>query len=143
MLQRVGEWLRKNGEAIYGTELFTFDLQERGNHRGDWNFYGPMTVRENSLYWLIRRSHGVEAILGGLENRVLSVHRLDSGEALPFTQTDSRLQISGVPIKDETGLWPALRIECDGPPVVYQSGGLRVPTVSHPHYDPCPSDIAH
>ena len=58
--------------------------------------------------------------------------RLDNGEALPFTQTGSRVQIGNVPATDETGLWPALRIECDGPPVVYQTGGLRLPKVSHP-----------
>ena len=143
VLSRVGEWLRKNGEAIYGTEPFTFDLQQRGDHRGDWNFYGPMTVKGNALYWLIRRPHGESATLGGLENKVLSVHRLDNGVALPFTQSGTRVQISNVPKTDETGLWPALEIECDGPPVVYQSGGLRIPKVPHPHYDPCPSDIAH
>ena len=26
---------------------------------------------------------------------------------------------------------------------MHQSGGLRVPNVPHPRYDPCPSDIAH
>ena len=143
VLKRVGDWLRKNGEAIYGTELFTFNLQERGDHRGDWNFYGPMTVKENFLYWLIRRPHGSSATLGGLENKALSVQRLDNGETLPFTQTGTRVQISNVPKTDESGLWPALKIECDGPPVVYQNGGLRVPKVPHPHYDPCPPDIAH
>jgi alpha-L-fucosidase len=143
VLHRVGEWLRKNGEAIYGTELFTFDLQERGDHRGDWNFHGPMTVQGNSLFWLLRRPPGENATLGGLQNKAVSVIRLDTGEALPFTQTGTRLQIGNVPKTDETGLWPALRIECDGAPMVYQSGGLRIPKVPHPHYDPCPSDIAH
>jgi alpha-L-fucosidase len=143
VLARVGAWLRKNGEAIYGTEPFTFDLQQRGAHRGDWNFYGPMTAKDNTLYWLIRRPHGDAVTLGGLENKVLSVHRLDTGAALPFSQSGSRLQIGSVPQTDETGLWPTLRIECDAPPVVYQSGGLRIPRVAHPHYDPCPSDIAH
>jgi alpha-L-fucosidase len=143
VLARVGAWLRKNGEAIYGTEPFTFDLQQRGTHRGDWNFYGPMTVKGNTLYWLIRRPHSDAATLGGLENKVLSVHRLDNGAALPFSQSGSRLQIGSVPLTDETGLWPALRIECDAPPVVYQTGGLRIPEAVHPHYDPCPSDIAH
>jgi len=143
VLSRVGEWLRKNGDAIYGTELFTYNLQERGDHRGDWNFHGPMTVKGNALYWLIRRPHGDAATLGGLENKVLSVRRLDNAEALPFTQTGDRVQIGNVPKTDETGLWPALKIECDGPPVVYQSCGLRVPRAPHPHYDPCPSDIAH
>ena len=143
VLSRVGAWLRKNGEAIYGTELFTFSLQERGDHRGDWNFHGPMTVKGNSLFWPLRRSPGDKATLGGLQNKVLSVSRLDNGEALPFTQTGTRVQIRNVPATDETGLWPALKIECDGPPVVYQSGGLRIPKAPHPHYDPCPSDIAH
>jgi len=145
VLLRVGEWLRKNGRAIYDTELFTFGLQERerGDHRGDWNFYGPMTTNGNSLYWLIRRSHGADATLGGLKNQVLSVQRLDNGMPLPFNQTGGRLRISGIPAADESGLWPVLQIECDTPPVVYQNGGLRVPKVPHPHYDPCPSDIAH
>jgi alpha-L-fucosidase len=143
VLHRVGEWLRKNGEAIYGTELFTFSLQERGDHRGDWNLHGPMTVKGNSLFWLLRRSPRDKATLGGLQNKVLSVSRLDNGEALPFTQSATRVQITNVPATDETGLWPALKIECDGAPVVYQTGGLRIPKAPHPHYDPCPSDIAH
>ena len=143
VLRQVGEWLRKHGEAIYGTELFTFDLQERGSHRGDWNFHGPMTVKGTSLFWLLRRPPGDQATLGGLHNKVLSVCRLDNGEALPFTQIGTRVQIAHVPTTDQTGLWPVLRIECDGPPVIYQSGGLRLPKVPHPHYDPCPSDIAH
>ncbi|MCX6972540.1 MAG: alpha-L-fucosidase [Verrucomicrobia bacterium] len=143
VLHRVGAWLLKNGEAIYGTELFTFSLQERDDHRGDWNFHGPMTVKGNSLFWLLRRPPGDKATLGGLQSNVVSVSRLDNGEALPFTQTGTRLQIAIVPATDETGLWPALRIECDTPPVVYQTGGLRVPKAPHPHYDPCPSDIAH
>ena len=143
VLHQVGEWLRANGEAIFNTELFTFNFQERGNHRGDWNFYGPMMAKGNALYWLIRRPCGDNATLGGLENKALSVCRLDNGAELPFTQTGARLQIGNVPKNDETGLWPALRITCDGPPVVYQSGGLRIPSVAHPHYDPCPSEIAH
>jgi hypothetical protein len=62
---------------------------------------------------------------------------------LPFTQSGTRVQIGNVPATDETGLWPVLKIECDTPPVVYQTGGLRIAKVPHPHYDPCPSDIAH
>ena len=78
-----------------------------------------MTVKGNSLFWLLRRSPGDKATLGGLQNKVLSVSRLDNGEALPFTQNCTRVQIANVPATDETGLWPALRIECDSAPVVY------------------------
>jgi alpha-L-fucosidase len=142
-LARVGEWLHKNGEAIYGTELFTYDLQQRGDHRGDWNFHGPLTAKGNSLFWLLRRHPGDRATLGGLQNTVTSVVRLDNGASLPFSQCGTRLQISNVPSMGDSGLWPVLKIECDSPPVVYQTGGQRIPRVAHPHYDPCPSDIAH
>lgn len=143
VLRRAGEWLRKNGDAIYGTELFIHDARERGDYRGDWNFYGPMTAKGNSLYWLLRHPHGTEALLGGLENKVLAVRRLDNREPLVFTQSGRRLRISGTPSSNETGLWPVLEIVCDGPPVVYQCGGMRVPKSKHPHYDPLPSDILH
>ncbi len=36
-----------------------------------------------------------------------------------------------------------LDIRCDAPSVLYQCGGMRMPSVPHPHYDPCPSDIKH
>jgi len=143
ILTGVGEWLRKNGESIYGTEVFTFDLRERGDHRGDWNFFGPVTAKGNALYWLLRRTSGDTATLGGLQNKALSVRLLATGQELPFTQEGSRLRVGGIPAPGECHLWPALKITCDGPPSIYQTGGLRVPNAPHPHYDPCPSDIAH
>lgn len=143
ILQRIGNWLSVNGESITSTDPFNFDLQHRGSHRSDWNYYGPMTAKSNNLYWFIRRSHGTQAVLGGLETRVQSVRLLSSGKSLRFQQTAGRVVIDEVPASDVEGLWPVLKLECDAPPVVYQTGGLRVPTVEHPHYDPCPSDIRH
>ncbi len=36
VLEKVGDWLSKGGaEAVFDTDLFTFDLRERGAHRGD------------------------------------------------------------------------------------------------------------
>ena len=66
-----------------------------------------------------------------------------NGEALPVTQSGTRVQSANVPATGETGLWPALKSECDGAPVVYQAGGLRIPKVPHPYYRPCFSDITH
>jgi hypothetical protein len=34
-----------------------------------------------------------------------------------------------------------LKVECDAAPSIYLTGGMRVPKVEHPHYDPCESDI--
>lgn len=143
VLESVGAWLDDNGECIYGTELFTYDLQERGEHRGDWNFMGPLTTKGNFLYWLIRRWPGTRAVLGGLECQVSEVKYLASGEPISFSQEGSRMVLGELPDSPPDPVCTVLQIECDRPPVVYQSGGLRTPGVPHPHYDPCPSDIAH
>jgi alpha-L-fucosidase len=145
VLETVGGWLRRSGdEAIYGSELFTFDLQERGQHRGDWSFHGPFTVKENNLYWLIRRWSGGELTLGGLQAKVRCVQLLgEAGRAVSFRQEGTKVILSGLPDMPPDPLCPVFRIECDRPPSLYQCGGLRIPKVSHPHYDPCPSDIKH
>ena len=145
VLETVGDWLaRCGGEAVYDTELFTFDLQERGEHRGDWSFHGPFTVRENTLYWIIRRWPGGELTFGGLQATVRSVKLLgEAARPVAFRQEGTRVTLDGLPEGPPDRLCPVFRIECDRPPALYQSGGLRIPKVPHPHYDPCPSDIKH
>ena len=145
VLETVGDWLaRCGGEAIFNTELFNFDLQERGEHRGDWSFHGSFTVKENNLYWLIRRWPGGELTLGGLQAKVRCVQLLgEAGRPVSFRQEGSKLILSDLPDMPPDPVCPVLRIECDRPPTLYQCGGLRIPKVHHPHYDPCPSDIRH
>jgi len=143
ILETVGDWLKRHGECIFDTETFTFGLQERGDHRGDWNFQGPMTVRGNTLYWLLRRWPGETAVLGGLECAVQSASFVGSNDPIAFSQKDGRLTLTNLPANPPDAVCPVIRLECDRPPVIYQSGGLRTPGVPHPHYDPCPSDIAH
>lgn len=145
VLETVGDWLtRCGGEAIYDTELFTFDLQERGDHRGDWSSQGPFTVRENNLYWIIRRWTGGALTFGGVEAKVRSVQLLgEAGRPVSFRQEGTRVNLSGLPDMPPDPLCPVFRIECDRSPSLYQCGGLRIPGVPHPHYDPCPSDIKH
>jgi len=143
ILETAGDWLKRHGECIFDTEPFTYDLQERGDHRGDWNFHGPMTVRGNTLYWLLRRWPGETAILGGLECEVQRASFVGSGGQISFSQTAGRLMLTGLPANPPDAVCPVICLECDRPPTMYLSGGLRVPAVPHPHYDPCPSDIEH
>ena len=144
VLESVGDWLtRCGGEAIYNTDQFTFDLQERGVHRGDWNHLGPCTARGHTLYWLMRRWPGRSVALGGLEMTVKSAMLLGVNRAVDFRQEGSRLVLSDLPDAPPDSLCPVLRMECDRAPRLYQTGGMRVPDVPHPHYDPCPSDIQH
>jgi alpha-L-fucosidase len=145
VLEAVGDWLRRaGGEAIFGTERFTFDLRERGDHRGDFNLHGPLTAKGNNLYWLLRRWPGSGVALGGLEAHVEKVELLGDVATPVLVRWDGgRLVLSGLPDAPPDEVCPVLRITCDRPPVLYQTGGLRTPSVPHPHYDPCPSDIQH
>jgi len=141
VLETVGDWLRRCGECIFDTDVFTFDLRERGEHRGDWSHHGPFTARRSSLYWLVRHWCGRTLTLAGLECRVQRVTVLGTGQTVKFQQTDGRLLLSGLPENPPDPICTVIRFDCDRPPAMYLTGGLRIPRVPHPHYDPCVSDL--
>ncbi|MCF7838916.1 MAG: alpha-L-fucosidase [Candidatus Marinimicrobia bacterium] len=147
VLESVGAWLRRGGaEAVFDTDLFTFDLEERGDRRGesrgDWCHHGPFTVKGNNLYLLVRRWQPETLVIGGLQMNVRRVVLLGATEReVAFQQAGTRLVLSGLPANPPDPVCPVLRLECDRAPALYQTGGLRVPNGPHPHYDPCPSDI--
>jgi alpha-L-fucosidase len=144
VLEEVGAWLKRGGEeCIFGTDSFTFNLRERGEHRGDWTPLGPMTAKGKNLYVLVRHWPGERLVLGGLKSRVLRATLLGSNRDLAFTQEPTRLTVTGLPVAAPDPLCPIIRFECDQAPEAYLTGGMRVPRVPHPHYDPCPSDIVH
>jgi alpha-L-fucosidase len=143
VLETIGNWLRRCGECIFDTDSFTFDLRERGAHRGDWCSHGPMTARGNALYLLVRRWPGETLTLAGLECRVRSATLLGVNRDLAFKLADGRLRVTNLPVEPPDPVCPVIRFECDRPPVLYLTGGMRVPRVPHPHYDPCPSDLPH
>ncbi|MCE9613917.1 MAG: alpha-L-fucosidase [Lentisphaerae bacterium] len=143
VLEAVGQWLTRNGECIHGSGRFTFNLRQRGDHRGDWSHHGPFTARGHTLYWLLRRWPGQRAVLCGLESRVRRASLLGGNHPLSFTQAGTRLLIEGLPDVPPDPICTVLKLECDREPVMYLTGGMRTPTVDHPHYDPCPSDLPH
>ena len=142
LLETVGDWLKRCGECVTDTDLFTFDMHERGNHRGDWIAHGPMTARGHALYLLIRRWPGTVLTLAGLEGRVRKATLLGSGRQVRFVQKGSRVMLTGLPDTPPDPVCPVIRLDCDRRPAVYLTGGMRTPKAPHPHYDPCPSDIA-
>ena len=140
-LRQVGTWLKTNGEAIFGTtHVWSTDLQQRGNHIGDWNHHGPCTVKGDDLYVLLRRYPGRDCIFGGLGVRVQAAEILGHGP-VPFHQEGECVALT-LPDRPTDPLCPVLRLRCLATPIAYQSGGHRVPRVPHPHYDPCPSEMA-
>ena len=143
-LTAVGGWLQRGGaEAVFDTDVFTYDLRERGQHRAEWSLHGTFTAKGNNLYWLVRRWPGQSFGFAGLECRVHRATLLHTNQPLVFTQTGGKITLTDLPAVAPDNICPVIRFECDRPPVMYLTGGLRTPAVPHPHYDPCPSDIAH
>jgi alpha-L-fucosidase len=141
VLQQVGAWLKNHEEAIFETDRFTHGYEKRGDHVGDWSSNGPFTARGNFLYQLVRYWPGQELTVAGLQCKVKKVILLgDNKYSLDFKQHGERVTVSGMPEK-APGLMPVIRFECDSKPVMYLTGGMRVPKVPHPPYDPCPSDM--
>ena len=141
ILKTVGEWMKKNSESVFDTDLFVFGLNEREiHHRSDWVGQGPFTAKGNNLYHIIRYWGGERQVLAGLNCQVKRIILLGSDKEVTFSQTDDKVVMSGLP-EVAPELCPVVRLECDRPPAISLGGGMRTPVVTHPHYDPITSDI--
>lgn len=140
ILEALGDWMEINRESVFGTDYFTWRLMERGDDRSDWTHHGPLTARGNHLYWHLRRWKRGPLVLGGLHTQVVAVECLGLSKSLDFYQQDDRLFIGSFE-RGQLPCFPVLKISCASSPNVYLSAGMRIPSVAHPPYDPCPSDV--
>lgn len=81
VLNRVGQWLKDNGESIYKTETvpdFSYELR-----------WGRLTTRKGKLYLHVFRypKFPYEILLVGLKTKVKRVYLLTTGEELTFYQS--------------------------------------------------------
>lgn len=81
---KVGRWLEKNGEAVYGTKAAGLP------YTPGW---GQVTRKENALYLMLTGNPQGSLALTGLESPVESCQVLESGEELAFSQAGDRLEI--------------------------------------------------
>ena len=148
IIEAVGSWLKRCGDAIYDTDRFTMNLEEVRKpgsiHRGDWYPTGPITAKGNSVFFLIRRWPGEKMIVGGFQAKALKATLLgEKFGPLNFKQDDRRIIIEGLPAYPSDSVCPVIRVDFDRVPEMYIGGGMRTPNAPHPHYDPCPSDLQH
>ena len=142
IVQAVGQWLQEGGlEAVNACDQLTLSPTiPTPNERGDWDPHGRFTASANNLYYVLFYPQKTLTIAGVI-GKVQKITAYNVGN-LKFVQNGSKLIIE-IPDVLCKRLAPVLKIECDRPSGVYRTGGLRVPNVEHPRYDPIDPDIKY
>ena len=122
ILEAVGKWTHRNGDAIYGTERTDFQ----------WHPYAGFTRRRNTIYahvnnwpgdtpaeqWLSFYQPPCVISFGGFRTKVNAVRMLVGDKSLAFTQDDLSLRVTGLPSAAPDQPATVIAIECDGEPVM-------------------------
>jgi alpha-L-fucosidase len=94
-LTKVGKWLAKNGEAVYGKV-------DRTEGRFEWHPAGsghsinPWTLKGRTAYFWVARWPGQEIVIGGIKTKVTKASLLSTGKAIKFRQKQNRLILYGL-----------------------------------------------
>jgi alpha-L-fucosidase len=109
-LKTVGDWLKLNGEAVYGK------LDRRGGHSG--SACGRYSQRGNTLYFWVRCWPGSEIPIGGFKTPLKSARFLVGGGPIRFTQEGYRIILRDLPetSPDTLAGVTVIALEFDGPP---------------------------
>lgn len=106
-LKAVGDWLRVNGEAVYGAQPHPFNYFDRE----------ISTAKGNTVYIRLFDEHRRrERKICGIGNRVERISLLATGEAFDFKQEGDRITLCGLPPKRDDELPRVLKLELDGVP---------------------------
>ena len=107
ILNAVGQWLGKNGAAIYGTQKCRFP-------HGNIEAY---TRRGTTLYTHVHFWPASAVTVGGVTTRVKSARLLASGKEVAFAQKGRQLIFSGLPAEPPDELVTVIAAECESEPV--------------------------
>ena len=106
-LNAIGAWLRRNGEAVYGTQKCRFP---HGN-------IGVYTRNDKTLYTIIYFWPGNVMTVGGVHFTVKSARFLATGQRVRFVQKGSQLIFIDLPDSAPDEPVTVIAAECDTEPV--------------------------
>ena len=106
ILKGVSEWLKKNGDAIYGTTPHPLNYADQC----------LSTSRGNIAYVPLHYYHGPETVVAGIGNKVKSVRLLAAKRAVAFRQDGNRMFLTGLPEKSPDPIMPVLEFNLGGKP---------------------------
>jgi len=105
ILRRMGRWLRRNGDSVYGAGPAPFPQAH----------LGQVTAKGNTAYVHVMFWPGREMCVAGVSNRVLGARVLATGRALPFRQEGDRLFVR-MPRRAPDPTDTVVALELDGRP---------------------------
>lgn len=141
ILREVGSWLHNGGEeALRDCEPMPLSPSLASpEDRGDWDTQADFTASGNNLF-IIMKYRPALYTLCGLKNKVLKI--TSQGREIAFTQKNDKLSFE-IPEDLRKTFRPTFKVECDSAPGIYRCGGMRIPRVEHPRYDPITPDIKY
>lgn len=87
ILREVGDWLKRNGKAIYNSNRAMVG----------WGNFGLMTVKGTTLFLLIDKWNGNSFTLGRVTGKVLAARMLATGTPVTMRQDSSRIFLTDLP----------------------------------------------
>src|SRR5690242_18611860 len=107
VLEQVGQWMSKNGQTIYKSDL----CQPRRSN------YASFTRTGNTLFMHVHFWPGGDVAISGLRTKVKSAHFLKGKQSVKFTQDPYRVHLAGLPMEAPDSPVTTLVLECESEPV--------------------------
>ncbi len=124
ILQQVGQWLLRNGEAIYGPQ----------RAKVGWGNFGMMTVKGTTLYLLIDKWFGSKLTVGRINGRARAARLLATQKPVTMSQEGSRIFLEGLPENPTDSSFSVIAIEFEDVPE--HASGPSILNPLHDCFDP-------
>ncbi len=105
ILQSVGQWLKRNAQAVYPGQRFTISF----------NQWGPTTIDGFNMY-LHLKTYQNKITIGGLIPQVRRASILSTGQELTIQRRPTQTILTGLPERSPDEVLTVIHLELDGPP---------------------------